>query len=139
MSADRRKPSACSYEPRAIGPVGGRPQGDPRLARQRVGFGRLARVLVGREVVAGQRARELVGPERLEEPGRGEMARLPVATGERVVGDLADERLDERVLAALRAARVEVLGQQLAADQLAEHRFEVGLGDARTRRPGRPG
>ena len=74
-------------------------------------------MLVGREVVAGKRAGELVGPERLEEPGRREVARLPVATGEGVVGDLADERLDERVLTAFRAARIEVLGQQLASNE----------------------
>ena len=106
VKACLRKPSACSCEPRAIARSAAAASAIRAWRAERVGLARLARVLVGREVVAGERARELVGPERLEEPGGGEVAGLAVAPGERVVGDLADERLDERVLAALRAARV---------------------------------
>ena len=82
-------------------PIGGALQGDPGLAGEGVGLGALGRVLVGGEVVAGEGAGELVRAERLEEAGRGEVAGLAVALGEHPVGDLADQRLDEGVLAAL--------------------------------------
>ena len=59
--------------------------------------------------MAGQRAGELVGAERLEEARGRQVARLAVAPGERAVGDLADQRLDEGVLAALGRARVDVV------------------------------
>ena len=72
----------------------------------------------------GQGARQLVGAERLEVAGRRQVPGLAVALGERVVGDLADERLDERVLAALRRARVGLQGQQLAPDERPEARLE---------------
>ena len=59
--------------------LGGAAQGDPRLRRQRVGLGPVGRVLVGREVVTGQRAGQLVGAQGLEVPRRGEVADLAVA------------------------------------------------------------
>ena len=74
----------------------------------------------GGEVVAGQGARQLVGAEGFEESGGGEMADLAVAPGEGVVGDLPDERLDERVLAALRRTGVGLEGQQLPANEVTE-------------------
>ena len=61
-----------------------------------------AAVGVRGQVVAGQRAGELVAAEGLEVARRGEVQLLAIVLGQRVVGDLADERLDERVLAALR-------------------------------------
>ena len=89
VRAERRRPFGCSA------------QRHSRLGRQRVGLGPVGRVAVGGQVVAGQGAGQLVGLERLEEPCRGQVADLAVALGQRVVGDLADERLDERVLATL--------------------------------------
>ena len=102
--------AACLFEEREglvvgaqrDGPLGGSPERDPGLPGQGVGLRSRGRIGVGGEVVTGQAARELVGPEALEEPGRREVAGLAVLPGEGVVGDLADEGLDERVLAALR-------------------------------------
>ena len=82
------------------------------------------RCLVGRDVVRGQRAGQLVVAERLEVARRGEVAGPPLALGQRAVGDLADERLDEAVLAALGAARVGLDVEQLAPDEAAEARLE---------------
>ena len=84
------------------GPFGGGPQRDPRLRSQGVGLRALGGVLVRGEVVAGERAGELVRAERFEEARGREVAIPPIATRQRVVGDLADQRLDERVLASLR-------------------------------------
>ena len=88
------------------GPLGRGPEGDPGLAGEGVGLRSLGRIGVGREVVAGQAAGDLIGLEALEEAGRREVAGLAVLPGEGVVGDLADERLDEGVLAALGRARI---------------------------------
>ena len=55
---------ACSWAPRADRAIGGRTEGDPRLGGERIGFGPVGRVRVGREVVAGEGAGELVGAER---------------------------------------------------------------------------
>ena len=115
------------------GALGGRPKGDPRLSRERVGLGTLGRVRVGRQVVAGQRAGELVGAERLEEARRGEVPGLPVRAGQRVVGHLADEGLDEGVLAAFRRSGIALLGEQLASDQRAQALLQLGGIDARHR------
>ena len=87
--------------------------------------------------MAGERAGQLVATERLEEARRGEVLGLAVGLGERAVRDLADERLDERVLAALRAARVRRgWDEQLAPDERPQARLELGLGDARDRGEG---
>ena len=65
------------------------------------------------------------------------MADLAVALGQRVVGDLADERLDERVLAALGAAGVGLVREQLAPHERPQPRLEVGLLDpGHDREPG---
>jgi hypothetical protein len=59
------------------------------------------------------------------------VARLAVGLRERVVGDLADEGLDERILAPLGAARIGLKGEQLAPDEPPKARLDVGRGDAR--------
>ena len=56
--------------------------------------------------MAGEGPGQLVGAEGLEVPRRGKVAGLAIGSRERVVGDLADQRLDEGVLAALGATRV---------------------------------
>lgn len=113
------------------GARGGGLQRDPGLGGQRFGFRPLCGVLVRCEVVAGEGAGELVGAEALEEPGGSEVAALAISLGERVVGDLADEGLDERVLAAFGAARVRLQHQELAAHEPVQARLQVGLGDTR--------
>ena len=62
-------------------PIGGRDERDPRLGGQRIGLRPVRRVRVRGEVVAGQRARELVGAEDFEEARRREVADLAVAAG----------------------------------------------------------
>ncbi len=110
---------------------GGASQGDACLGGEGVGLGSLGGVLVGGQVLAGQRARQLVGAEGLEVAGGGEVAGLPVASGERVVGDLADERLDERVLTALGRSRVH--GSRVSSSRRTRPR-----GAARGRLPSMP-
>jgi len=88
--------------PEVGGPLGGGSQGDPRLSGKSLAFGPLRRVCVRSEVVAGEAPGELVRAEALEEAGGGEVADLPVGAREGGIRDLADEGLDERVLAALR-------------------------------------
>ena len=118
-------------------PLGGAAQGDPSLPGEGFGLWSLGRVRVGGQVMTGQTAGDLVRLEALEESRRGEMADLAIPLREGVVGDLADERLDEGVLAALGAARVRLEGQELPADEGAQARLELRLGDARDgRQPG---
>ena len=52
------------------------------------------------------------------------MADLAILLRQGVVGDLADQRLDEGVLAPFRRARVDLLDKELAADQRPKARFE---------------
>ena len=85
--------------------------------------------------MAGERAGELVGAERLEEPGRREVASLAVPPGQRVVGDLPDEGLDEGILAPLGRPRIRLEGQGARAERAPQPWLEQrGLGDARHRR-----
>ena len=107
------------------GAIGGGGEGEARLGRERIGLGARVGRLAGREVVAGQRAGQLVVAERLVVARRGEVPRAPVAPRERAVGDLADERLDEPVLAALRRARIALDVEQLAPDEVAQARLEL--------------
>jgi hypothetical protein len=105
-----------------VGPEDGGPlrspsQGKTRLAGQCVRLGTFGRVRVGRQVVSGEGSGELVRPEAFEEAGRSEVTDLAVAPRQRPVRDLADERLDERVLAALGRSRVGVQHEQLAPDE----------------------
>ena len=100
------------------GSLGGAAQREACLGRDRIGLGARGRGLVGRQVVGRQDAGQLLVAERLEVAGRGEVAGAPVAPGERAVGDLADERLDEA-----RTGRAPASGdptsssQQLAPDE----------------------
>jgi len=116
------------------GSIGGCPQRDPRLGRQRVGFAALGRVVASGEVVAGEDTGEFLRTQRLEEAGRREVAGLAVPPGERVVGNLPDERLDEPVLATLRRSWVDLEDEQLSAHEGAKARFEVWLRQAGDRR-----
>ena len=52
--------------------------------------------------------------------GDREVARLALASRQRVVGDLAEHRLHESVLPALRRKRVGADAEHLAPDQLGE-------------------
>ena len=55
------------------------------------------------------------------------MARLAVAARERLVGDPADEVLEEAVLAALRRARVGLDAEHLLPHESGQERIELGL------------
>ena len=57
------------------------------------------------------------------------MARAAIPAGQGAVGDLADERLDEGVLASLWGARVHLLDEQLTADKGPQPRLELDLVD----------
>ena len=95
----------------------GRAQRDPRLGRERLGLVRRPRVGVRREVLAGERARELLAAEPLEVARGREVAGLAIVAREHVVGDFADQALHEDVLAALRRPRICLDPQELAPDE----------------------
>ena len=88
--------------PEGDGPIGGSTQRDPRLARERLGFGAVGRGPVRRQVVRCQCAGELVVAERFEVARSREVPAAPVAQREGGIGDLADDGLDEGVLAPFR-------------------------------------
>ena len=69
-----------------------------------------------------------LGEGALQVLGGGQMAGLALALGQRLVGDVADEVLQEAVLAALRGAGVRLQGQDFLAYQDGEKRFEFGFG-----------
>ncbi len=117
--------------------LGTGPEGDPSLVAERLAFGTFRGVRMGRQVVAGQGAREFVGPEGLEESGRGEVADLSLGTSQRGIGDLADQGLDEGILAALGRPRVRLEFEDLASDEILESRSRARLGHDRRRRPDR--
>ena len=124
--------------PELLGAGRRRPEREPRLRPERLRLAALARRPVGGHVVGRERARELVVAEPLEVAGRREVPRPPVAEAERRVGDLPDEGLDERVLAALGRPRVDLDVDQVAPDELREARLQLrGRGRRRPRR-GRP-
>ena len=106
--------------PEGDGPIGGSPQRDPRLARERLGFGAVGRGPVRRQVVRCQCAGELVVTERFEVARRGEVPAAPVAHREGRVGDLADDGLDEGVLAPFRRSRIDLTVEEVGPDQGAE-------------------
>ena len=54
------------------------------------------------------------------------MAALALPLGERLVGDVADEVLQEAVLAALRRARIGLDAEHLLAHERREQRLELG-------------
>ena len=72
----------------------------------------------------------LSGPCLLEEPRRGDMARLAGATRERPVGHTAQERLQKDVLPAFRGARIVVASEHLFGDQRVENALDLVLGTA---------
>ncbi len=101
MSACSAYRIAWSCEPEGRRSVGRSAERDAGLAGERVALGAFGRVGHRGEVVAGQCPRQFVGSEPLEVAGRREVTGFPVRPGEHVVGDLADEGLDEDVLAVL--------------------------------------
>ena len=113
--------------PERAGARGRGSERDPRLRGERPAVRVVRRGAERVEVVRREGARQLVLAERLEVARRRQVARPSVAPGERLVGDLADERLDERVLAALGRARDPGRGRAARG----------GRGTGRSRRPGR--
>ena len=73
----------------------------------------------------GERAGQLVFAQTLEEPRRRQVPAPPVALGQRPVRHLADQRLDERVLAAFGRSRIDVMDEQLAPDERTETGVEA--------------
>ncbi len=82
--------------------LGGAAQRDARLRRHRIRFGSGFGSLIGGHVVARQHARQLVVANCFEVARRRQMPFTPLAPRQHAVGDLADQALDEAVLAALR-------------------------------------
>ena len=128
------KRHGLSVRPEPGGPLGGGAKGDAALRRKGLALRSVRCVGIGGEVMPGQASGKFPGPQRLEEAGCGEVANVPVGPRKRVVGDLADQGLDERVLAPLGAARVSLKGEQFAPDEPAKARRKVRGGDARHRR-----
>ena len=104
-------------------------------ARQALGGSRLDRrgiVLVGRGAVCLQEVRSydfddfgvVAAPLRLEIARDGEVTRLSLPPGERVVRDLLHERVQELVLPSFGRERVGLQGQDLLADERCEPRPE---------------
>ncbi len=87
------------------GPLRCTTQGQAGLDAQGLGLGPGLGGLEGGQVVRREHAGQLVLAEALEVARGGQVSDTAVAARERVVGDLADDRLDEAVLAALRAKR----------------------------------
>ena len=106
-------------------------QRDARLGAHGIGLRAGIGDPVGVEVVGRQHARQLVVTQGLEVARRREVTGASVAARHGAVGDLPDERLDEPVLAALRRARVTVLGQHVPAHQVPEPRLQVRVRVAR--------
>ena len=105
-------------------------ESEARLSRDRIGLGTRIRRLAGGEVVAGQRAGQLIIAERFVVPRHGEVPRASIATRQRAVRDLADEGLHELVLAALRRLRIALHIEQLSSGEVAEPGLELLGGDA---------
>ncbi len=84
------------------GAIGRRAKADARLGADGIGLGALIRRSVRGEVMGGERAGGFVRFRCLQVAGGGEVPAPALAHGERVVGDLADQRLDEPILAPLR-------------------------------------
>ena len=110
--------------PEGDGPICRGPQRDPRLARERFGLGAVGRGPMRCQVMGRQRAGKLVVAERLEVARRREVSAAPVAQREGRVGDLADDGLDERVLASLRRSRIDLTVEEVGSDQGAQPLLE---------------
>ena len=100
------------------------------LRGQRVCLGALGRVLECGEVVAGERAGQLVAADALEVARRGQVALAAIRACQRVVGDLTDEALNERVLTALRRPRWASKTSSSRRTRRPEPRLERGVVDA---------
>ena len=87
------------------GPLGGTAEGDPGLGGERVRLRTGRRREIGVPVVGRQDPGQLVAVERLEVARGGKVPRPSILLGQGLVGDLADEPLDEDVLAAFRRAQ----------------------------------
>jgi hypothetical protein len=88
----------------------------------------LGRRLVGLDKVRRDDLDHLMpgGPERLlEVGGRGQVARLPLPLGERLVGNALEQVLEEAVLAALGRTRIGLQRQHLLAHEAADSRFSL--------------
>ena len=72
-----------------------------------------------------ERAGQLVGRHSFEIASRGEVVRLPIALGQHAVRDLADQGLDECVLAPLGRARIGDVDEELAPDEVSQVRLEL--------------
>ena len=86
------------------GAIGRADERQPGLDGDGVALGAVRSGLPGGDVVARERAGQLVLAERFEEAGGGQVAGAAIALGQRPVGHLADERLDEAVHARARAS-----------------------------------
>ena len=111
-------------------PVGRAGESKARLGRDRIGLRTRIRGLAGGEVMARQRAGQLIVAERFVVPRHGEVPRSSIAAGERAVRDLADQGLHELVLPALRRLRIALDIEQLSSGEVAEPGLELVGGDA---------
>ena len=111
-------------------PVGRAGESEARLGRDRIGLRTRIRGLAGGEVMAGQRAGQLIVAERFVVPRHGEVPRASIAAGKGAVRDLADQGLHELVLPALRRLRIALDIEQLSSGEVAEPRLELLGGDA---------
>ncbi len=115
-------------------PIGRTAERDPSLGGEGLGLGPGGRVAIRVEIVAGQDAGDLVVAERLEVLGRCEMASPALALRQRPVGDLADHRLHEEVLAPLGGARIDLDPEQLPVHEPSQATVDLGLVHPRERR-----
>ena len=107
-----------------------------RLSPHLAGVGRLGIRLVRVDVVGGDHLGDLVlvRERRAQVRGRGEVAGTPLVPRQRLVGDVADEVLQEAVLPVLGRARVGLQAEHLLAHERGEQRLEL----ARSRGPRAP-
>ena len=71
--------------------LGGTAQGEPRLCRDGLALGVIARRAIRRQVVRGECTGQLVFAQTLEEPRRRQVPAPPIALGQRPVRHLADQ------------------------------------------------
>jgi len=89
----------------------------------------------GGQVVRGEHLGHLVGvgEHTLQMSRRGQVARRALAFGERLVGDVANEVLQEAVLTALGRARIGLHPEHFLAHQPGQQRLQLRLGRRRER------
>ena len=107
------------------GTVRGAGERQARLGGDRIGLRPLVGGFARRQVVVRERAGQLVIAEPLEVAGGGQVTRAAVPARQRPVGDLADERLDELVLAPFGRPRIRLDVEQLATHEVPQLGFEV--------------